>query len=81
MSMPWTSTRAPLGSKPMKLPGPAKVPRARQRTAAPSPSTSSSRTSKRQSGKAVNTSLKKATLSSGGAGPITPWICPSPSAA
>ena len=32
------STRAPLGSKPMKLPGPANVARARQRTAARSPS-------------------------------------------
>src|SRR5436190_1243926 len=35
MSWPSRSTRAPLGSNPRKLPGPAKVPRARQRIAAP----------------------------------------------
>ena len=59
------STRAPLGSKPMKLPGPAKVARARQRTATPSPSATVSTTVKRQSGKASKSSAKKAAIRRG----------------
>ena len=78
MSWPSTSMRAPLGAKPMNRPGPANVPRARQRTAARSPSATTSSTSKRQSGNASNTSAKKAAAPSGPVGPTTPWICPRP---
>jgi hypothetical protein len=80
-STPVMSTRAPVGSKPMKLPGPAKVARARQLTAARSSSVMMSRTSKRQSGKASNSSAKKATISSRPTLPVTPWISAAASSA
>ena len=57
-SQPVTSMRAPLGFRPWKVPGPAKVPVARQSTAQRSPSVTVDCTANVKSGNAPKISLK-----------------------